>query len=185
MTRNPDAEPGTETDVEPGSARAGISFFGPPTGAPDLHETDAMSMPEVDPAFMDQLMEWGLSGGHIVKVLFRQEAEEGKEAMSLVWSWFGPGYILPRHSHDADCLYFVVSGEAKLGNRTVGAGAGFYVPADAPYAYTAGPEGIQILEFRGAASFDMKITEGAGRWDRIVDNVRERGEAWREEAARA
>ena len=171
MTRTPEAEPGP--------ARAGISFFGPPADAPDLHDTDVMSMPELDPAFMDQLMEWGLSGGHIVKVLYRQE----DDGMSLLWSWFGPGYILPRHSHDADCLYFVVSGEARLGNRVVGAGAGFFVPAGAPYAYTAGPEGIQILEFRGVGSFDMKITEGADRWARIVETVREQGETWREEAA--
>ena len=52
-----------------------------------------------------------------------------------------------------------------------------------PYAYTAGPEGIQILEFRGVGSFDMKITEGADRWARIVETVREQGETWREEAA--
>ncbi|MDQ1430431.1 MAG: hypothetical protein QOF40_1033, partial [Actinomycetota bacterium] len=39
----------------------------------------------------------------------------------------------------------------------VGAGSGF-VPADAPYAYTAGPEGIEILEFRHASAFDMVIT---------------------------
>jgi hypothetical protein len=77
----------------------------------------------------------------------------------------------------------VVSGEARLGNRTIGAGAGFFVPAGAPYAYSAGPEGIQILEFRGVSSFDMKITEGLDRWDRIVDVVRERSEAWKEEAA--
>lgn len=163
--------------TEPSKSRTGISFFGPPSASPDLHETDLMSMPEFDPAVAEQLTEWGLSGGHVVKVLFR----DGER--SLVWSWFGPDYVLPRHSHSADCLYFVVAGEARLGNRVVPVGAGFFVPADAPYAYSAGPEGIQILEFRGGDGFDMKISESAGRWDRIVETVREHGEAWREEAA--
>ena len=78
-----------------------------------------MSMPTLDPPADDQIMEWALSGGHVVKVLFRQEGDDG---MSLVWSWFGPNYALPRHSHDADCLYYVVAGEARLGNRVVPAG---------------------------------------------------------------
>ncbi|NLD77056.1 MAG: cupin [Acidimicrobiales bacterium] len=159
------------------TTKSGISFFGPPVEAPQLHETDMMSMPEFDPEANDQFMEWALSGGHVVKVLYR----EGD--MSLVWSWFGPNYVLPRHSHSADCLYFVVSGEARLGNRVVPAGAGFFVPAGAPYAYAAGPEGIQILEFRGATSFDMKITEGLPRWDKIVETVRDNSETWREQAS--
>jgi hypothetical protein len=98
--------------------------------------------------------------------------------MSLVWSWFGPNYALPRHSHSADCLYYVVRGEAHLGNRVVGAGGGFFVPADAPYAYTAGPDGIEILEFRNATSFDMQITESPARWEKIVEGVREHAAGW-------
>lgn len=163
------------TDDGP-TRRTGIKLFAPPAEAPNLHDTDLMSMPEVDPGVTEQFMEWGLSGGHVVKVLYR----EGD--MSLVWSWFGPDYVLPRHSHDADCLYFVVSGEARMGRRTIGPGAGFFVPAGAPYAYSAGPEGIQILEFRGATSFDMKITESVDRWDRIVETVREHADEWRTEA---
>lgn len=165
---------------EPG--RAGIVLFDPPAGAPSLHETGMMSMPTMDPPAADQMMEWALSGGHLVKVLFRQGGDDG---MSLVWSWFGPGFPLPRHSHDADCLYYVLSGEAHLGNRTVGAGGGFFVPAGAPYAYTAGPDGIQILEFRGVSSFDMKITEGMARWDRIVETVRASKGTWEDAAPRA
>jgi hypothetical protein len=165
----------------PEPVRAGIVLFDPPADAPLLHETGMMSMPTMDPPAPDQMMEWALSGGHLVKVLFRQGGDDG-DGMSLVWSWFGPNYPLPRHSHDADCLYYVVSGEARLGNRTIGAGGGFFVPAGAPYAYTAGPDGIQILEFRGVSSFDMQITEGLGRWDRIVDTVRANKETWEDAA---
>jgi hypothetical protein len=33
------------------------------------------------------------------------------------------------------------------------------LPADQPYAYRAGPEGVKLLEFRHQAEFDMKIYE--------------------------
>jgi hypothetical protein len=159
--------------------RTGIVLFDTAEGAPLLHETDMMSMPTVDPPAPEQLVEWATSGGHLVKALFRQD----NDGMSLVWSRFSPGYPLPRHSHSADCLYYVVAGEARMGGRRIPAGAGFFVPADAPYAYTAGPEGIEILEFRNVGSFDMQITESVDRWDRIVDEVREHEAEWRDARA--
>lgn len=172
----------TTGDATDGRARAGITLFDGPDRAPTLYDTGIMSMPEVDPPAPDALVEWALSGGHDVRVLFRQGGDDG---MSLVWSRFAPHYPLPRHSHSADCLYYVVSGEARMGNRRIGAGAGFFVPADAPYAYTAGPEGIEILEFRGVSSFDMQITESLGRWDRIVEEVRAHKDSWEAPAAHA
>jgi len=152
-----------------------IVFFDPPDSAAALHETGIMSMPTMDPPAPGQILEWATSGGHDVRVLFQRG---GSDAMSLVWSRFGPDYPLPRHSHSADCLYYVVSGEAIMGNRRIGPGAGFFVPAGAPYAYTAGPEGIEILEFRSASSFDMQITENLPRWDRIVEAVRAHKTEW-------
>jgi quercetin dioxygenase-like cupin family protein len=150
--------------------------------APMLADTDMMAMPVLtDPAVgPEPMIEWAGSTGHVVKVLYRGDGDDG---MSLVWSWFGPGYTLPRHSHSADCLYYVVKGEAHLGNRVVHAGSGFFVPADAPYAYTAGPEGIEILEFRDASSFDMVISESAARFEKIVEGVRTHRDAWAEGAA--
>jgi quercetin dioxygenase-like cupin family protein len=108
-------------------------------------------------------------------VQFRDGGETG---MSLVWTRFEAGYPLPRHSHSADCLYYVVAGEARLGNKVVPAGSGFFVPADAPYAYTAGPEGIEILEFRNTSNFDMKITESEARWTKIAEEVEENKANW-------
>lgn len=175
---DPGPDPAADTAAASGrSRRAGISFFDGPSSAPALLETGIMSMPSTDPPADDQVIEWGLSAGHDTRVLFRQD---GEHPMSLVWSWFGPGFPLPRHSHSADCLYYVVRGEAVMGNRRVQAGSGFFVPGDAPYAYTAGPEGIEILEFRGASSFDMQITEGLDRWSRILDVVRTDGDAWKD-----
>jgi hypothetical protein len=111
------------------SRRSGITIFDPPAEAPLLHETDIMAMPVMDPPAPDQMTAWARSGGHVVKTLFRQSGDDG---MSLVWSWFAPGYPLPRHSHNADCLYFVVSGEARMGNRRIPAAPGSSYPRAGP-----------------------------------------------------
>lgn len=158
--------------------RAGLRTYRQ-ADAPSLYEKNMMSMPTTAPDATEQMMAWGTGGGQIVKVLFDDPDGSG---MSLVWSWFGPGFVLPRHSHSADCLYFVHRGELRMGNAVVSAGDGFFVPADAPYAYTAGPEGVEILEFRGVCSFDMRITESLARWDQILEASRANGERWAAEA---
>jgi hypothetical protein len=155
----------------------GLEMFGGPADSPKLRDTGMMSRPTMDPAAPEAATEWREAGGQDVRVLFRQGGEGG---FSLVWSWFGPNYVLPRHSHSVDCLYYLLSGELFLGNRRIEAGAGFFVPADAPYAYTAGPDGIEILEFRAADSFDMRISESLPRWERIVDAVRGNRDVWAE-----
>lgn len=154
--------------------RGGMRLFRK-SEAPLLHETGMMSMPTLDPPAMDEMMAWATGGGQVVKVLFGDPEGSG---MSLVWSWFGPGFTLPRHSHSSDCLYFVHRGEVHLGNAVLGAGDGFFLPDGAPYAYSAGPEGVEILEFRGVCSFDMRITESLGRWGQIVETSKANKERW-------
>jgi hypothetical protein len=73
---------------------------------------------------------------------------------SLTVVEFGPGYLLPLHSHGVDCLYYVERGSLRMGNETLGPGDGFFVPKDQPYAYRAGPEGVKVLEFRVGGRFD-------------------------------
>ncbi len=143
-----------------------------------LYETSMMSMPTMHPPAADEMMEWATSSGHEVKVLFGDPEAGG---MSLVWSWFAPNYPLPRHSHSADCLYYVTKGELHLGRQVVRAGEGFFVPDGAPYAYTAGPDGVEILEFRSTSSFDMQITESVARWGTIVESVRAHRDEWAEQ----
>ncbi len=151
-----------------------ISFFGRPSDAPSLLETGMMTRPELDPPAPEQFVAWALTEAHDLRVQFQQ----GENGLSLVWSRFEAGYPLPRHSHNADCLYYVLSGEARMGNRVVAAGTGFFVPAGTTYAYTAGPVGIEILEFRTKGSFDMQITESVERWNRIVEEVEARKHEW-------
>ena len=161
-----------------GKTRRGLQRFGP-DDAPRLHETTVMSMPVMDPEAPAEMIEWGMSPGHVVKVLYGDPEAGG---MSLVWSWFGPNFILPRHSHSADCLYYVTKGELRMGNQVVAEGEGFFVPADSPYAYAAGPEGVEILEFRSESTFDMKISESLPRWTQILEAVRANRDDWEAKA---
>jgi hypothetical protein len=45
-------------------------------------------------------------------------------------------------------MYFVITGSALMGNRTLRPGDSFYAPNGAPYQWTAGPDGVEVLEVR-------------------------------------
>jgi quercetin dioxygenase-like cupin family protein len=146
-----------ETDGVP---KRGISLFRA-KDAVDLLDTDLMSAPEMSPetsAAMQASFAAGYEAGAQTKVLLRQcEAEGG---FSLVTLWFKPEFPLPRHTHNVDCLYYVLSGSAIMGRQTLRAGDGFFVPGGAPYQYSAGPDGVEVLEIRhGVEHFDIKIPD--------------------------
>jgi hypothetical protein len=102
--------------------------------------------------------------------------------LSLLWLKLGSNYQLPRHSHTGDCLYYVVAGQVLLGNRTVGTGEGLFVPSDAPYSYTAGPDGAEVLEFRGTGRpVQSRVHESPASWKRILKGVRANRNRWVQE----
>lgn len=163
----------------PRARRRGITIFRR-EGAPGLFESGTMSFPEFDPQDLEALAADGPGSGNVAlgnvdAVLFR-----GDDGFSLVRAWFAPHYVLPRHSHDGDCLYLVVEGSLTMGAQTLVAGDGFFVPSDAPYAYEAGPEGVSVVEFRTRTSFGMKIPGGqVERLRRMAAVADEHVDAWR------
>lgn len=129
--------------------------------APLLEETGMMaamtfSEPEADALPIGESETERFTRSARLTVPFRQEGPGG---LSLVVIEFAPGYLLPRHSHSADCLYYIVEGGIVMGRRQLGPGDGFFLPAEQPYAYQAGPEGVKLLEFRNQSAFDMKVYE--------------------------
>ena len=123
-----------------------------------------------------KLAEAGIDNGHTLKCLF------STPGMSLCYAWFKSGYPLPRHRHNADCVYYIVAGSLQFGSETLRAGEGFFIPADAPYAYTAGPDGLEILEFRTANSFDIEIlAKNPAFWERAAQSTQARQAAWKNE----
>lgn len=123
-----------------------------------------------------------IAPGAVTTPLFFQRAADG---MSLVHAWFGPHFPLFRHSHPrhGDCLYYVVAGQVILGSRVLKAGDGFFVPNGMPYKYRAGPEGVEVLEFRaGGGDPDapsMKLDERSlDSLRRITETAREHHAEW-------
>jgi len=135
-----------------------VSFFRT-EGAPSLDDTGMMSAPEFpNLASGDEapMPPEGMIRESRVTVPFR---DPGGSGLSLVVADFGPGYLLPRHSHSSDCAYYVLAGQAIMGKRVLEAGDGFFVPKNCPYAYRAGPEGVKVLEVRNSCSFDIRVLE--------------------------
>ena len=149
--------------------------------AVDLAKTTVMSRPVMDPLPDREILgEVATASGYINEVLFGDPDCGG---MSLIRLWYAPDLALPRHSHDVDCLYYVVAGEARMGNQVVAAGDGFFVPAGAPYAYTAGPDGVEVLEFRATSQFAIRVTETPARWAQLAQLARAHREEWAAQTA--
>lgn len=154
--------------------------------APVMPFSDGMAAAEVVSdelvAAFQKHIDAGVSDGGIGKTLFSYGDES--EGVCLLYAWFKPNFVIPRHKHGQDCLYFVVSGEAILGSRTMRAGDGFYVPKDTPYAYVAGPRGVEVLEYRTCIPSQQTgefLETRPDRWEKFVGVVVENRDAWRAE----
>jgi hypothetical protein len=162
--------------------RKRMSFFRA-ADAPHL-DFERMPLENIDESVMAgfaKLMATGVQQGTGEKtvVLF---SEPGDQGMSLVYGWFKSGYVLPRHSHSADCLYYVIAGELRLGNRTIRKGDGFFIPKDAGYTYEVGPNGLEILEFRNTGKFNFVFKNNdEAYWDKIAAAQSANAEKWADE----
>lgn len=162
------------------AARKGVKIFRA-ADAVELHRTDFMDPPTMSDAAragLGEVIAAGAAAGADVRVLHRSTPDTG--GFSLVHCWFKAEYPLPRHSHDADCMYYVISGEAHMGNQCLRAGDSFFVPAGAPYGYTPGPEGVEILEIRKDCDrFDMQIPDvGEARWRAMAETSATHRDEW-------
>jgi mannose-6-phosphate isomerase-like protein (cupin superfamily) len=160
--------------------RRGITVFRA-TDAVDLEKTDFMTYaPQAseDASQLRRSVGAQAAAGSQVKVLVRDAG-----GFSLVHAWFKANYPLPRHSHDVDCMYYVISGAAVMGRQTLRAGDSFFVPAGAPYQYTAGAEGVEVLEVRhGIRQFDIKIAgDDPGRWKALAEAAASNGATWEQQ----
>ena len=164
--------------------RRGLRFFSrsePVRGPEGLVEMRPSTWDE--PA-VDALPEFFAGGGSAQATLFVDPEGTEDHCLSLIWLHLASNYQLPRHAHTRDCLYYVAAGEVRLGNRTVRAGEGFFAPSEAPYSYVAGPEGAEVLEFRGTGrSIDSRIHETPSGWKRILTGVQAHAEGWVTEMA--
>ncbi len=131
---------------------------------------------DIPPAAMEQLRrlaEAGRGDGYVLKTLF------DAPGFALHYVWFKPNYQLSRHSHDSDALYYIVAGSIRLGTEWLGAGDGIFLPAETPYVYAAGPDGVELLEFRHSSDFNTSVRNGStAYWDRMIAGVAANRAAW-------
>jgi hypothetical protein len=78
---------------------------------------------------------------------------------------------------------YILSGEAHLGSQVLRAGDGFFAPGGAPYTYTAGSEGVEVLEFRATSTVELRYLETPERWERLIELANESRERWTAESA--
>ena len=146
--------------------------------APSLADSACMSFEPFRESILPilgEVQEAGVFNGEDARVLFSMPG------FTLVHVWFKAGYPLPLHSHDADCLYYIIAGSIRMGTQDLGARDGFFVPADVPYGYTPGPEGVELLEFRHATQFNfVNHANGLGFWNKALRTVSDAQPAWAE-----
>lgn len=147
--------------------------------APSLDECGCMTTKGETPnllAAMPAIMKAGLENGERAEVPYR------RPGMSLARLWLKSGFPLPLHSHDCDCLYYIVAGSIRLGSQTLEAGDGFFVGSEVPYGYSAGPEGAEVIEFRATDTFDIRIRDKpVSAWEKDAEKVLAAQERWASE----
>jgi quercetin dioxygenase-like cupin family protein len=154
-------------------SKRGLSFF-PAVDAPLMAETDHSQISEEQLARLLPASE-AIGLGSVTKVLVPEAG-----SFALVHIWWKPNFPLPRHTHNVDCLYYVAWGSVIMGNRTLRSGDAFFVPAGAPYHYTAGPDGAEVLEIRTSGTpVDMTVLDTADVYEkRAGDALDANRETW-------
>jgi quercetin dioxygenase-like cupin family protein len=79
---------------------------------------------------------------------YRMRERGGPDFPQLVELRYEPGSEIQVHAHDEDEIIYVLSGEMRIGARSLGAGATLTVPGKVFYGFRAGPDGLTILNFR-------------------------------------
>lgn len=145
--------------------------------APDLMTEKCMTVEPPGPvaeAAMDRLREAGYLDGSDIRVLVNIPG------FSLTHVWFKAGYPLPLHSHDVDCLYYIIAGSLRLGTEELGPRDSFFIPASVPYTYKPGADGVEVLEIRHANAFNfVNMARGEAFWDKAVAQTLAHRDEWK------
>ncbi len=149
--------------------------------APGLVESACMTMEAMTDdqrSGMRRLVDAGYLHGDEVKILV------DLPGFSLAHAWLKRDYPLTLHSHDTDCLYYVVAGSLRIGTEDLGPRDCFFVPVGTPYTYRPGPDGVEVLEFRHQGQFNFKLlSKGAAFFDKAAATITENLETWKSATA--
>jgi hypothetical protein len=145
--------------------------------APGLVESRCMKMEEITPVQRDglrALVEAGYLHGDDIRILV------DIPGFSLTHAWLKKDYPLILHSHDSDCLYYIAAGSLRFGSTDLGPRDCFFVPADVPYTYRPGPEGVEVLEVRHVGQFNfVNLSKNAAFWAKAAETIAANIEGWK------
>jgi hypothetical protein len=144
--------------------------------APPLLIADYQGMTPAIAEGLARLNQAGLAEGADVRTVFEIPG------FSLTYAWLKSDFPLPLHSHQGDCLYYITGGSLALGTEQLHKGDGFFVPANTPYTYRSGPQGVEVLEFRHHGCHDINIrAKTAAYWDKTFNDMGMLVPRWRSE----
>lgn len=145
--------------------------------ATGLMEAGCMSISPITPvqrAGVMKAVEAGYVEGDVTKVLVNMPG------FSLTQTWMKKNYPLALHSHDSDCMYYVIAGTTRVGTEELGPGDSFFVPADVPYTHKPGSDGVEILEIRHATAFNfVNMSKSEAFWDKATETIAANIDDWR------
>ncbi len=161
---------------EPAPAKKAFATFRA-KDAPGLMQAGCMEVKAFSPLQrngMDLLVKEGVLEGEEIKVLCNMPG------FSLTHAWLKKDYPLALHSHDSDCLYYIVAGNLTIGTETLGPRDSFFIPGGVPYSYKPGPDGVEVLEFRHATHFNfVNLANGEAFWAKAAETVAANVSEWR------
>jgi mannose-6-phosphate isomerase-like protein (cupin superfamily) len=162
--------------TDPKKTKEGFTIFRA-SEAPELMQTGCMTIEPFSPAQragMDRMIEQGYIDGGETKIL------TDMPGFAIAHVWFKKGYPLPLHSHDTDCMYYIVAGGIRLGTAELGPRDCFFVPSGVPYTYKPGPDGVELLEIRHDPHFNfVNLAKGAGFWAKAAESCATHSEDWK------
>jgi mannose-6-phosphate isomerase-like protein (cupin superfamily) len=147
--------------------------------AKNYAEHNVMPLEGLTPTMVEGLTAYqgaGAGDGQVVKLLY------AAPGFSLTHVWFKSGYPLPVHSHNCDCLYYIVSGSLQMGRETLSSGDGFFIGADVAYTYVPGPQGVEVLEFRNTDTFNISFkSDSKEAWEKAAAILAAHRSGWSRE----
>jgi hypothetical protein len=150
--------------------------------APSLDESGATTYDFRDNEYLrDMAIKLASSDCSVSKLMYHNQDEGG---LAIAYLFFKPNYPLFRHAHDVDTLYVVISGSIVdfMSEETLRPGDIWAVKKGNSYWYSAGPDGVEVLEmFQAAGTTTIIMTENPPeRLEQAQAAVRDNEEAWKQ-----
>jgi hypothetical protein len=90
---------------------------------------------------------------------YKLRAPGSPEDPQLVELRYHPGEVIELHSHDEAEILYILGGSMQINNRTLGPGATLFIGGGVFYGFTAGPEGLHFLNFRGRSDNSFHLPD--------------------------